>query len=84
MKSHEFDAVSFISGLAITILGVIFLIPETPSDIVSAVSRMGVWFWPILLLGIGLAIIVPVLLGGSKGAVEGTTGNEENQESEQK
>lgn len=82
MKSHNFDTVSFASGLIITIIGVIFLIPETPSDIVNAISRMGAWFWPILLLAIGLAIIVPVLLGTSKSAVEGPDSDEEDEKTE--
>ena len=80
MKTHSFDLVSFLSGLAITSIGIIFLIPDTPADIIGAISRLGAWFWPILLLAIGLAVIVPVLLGSSKSAVEGPGSDEEQQE----
>lgn len=62
MKTHGFDAVSFISGLVITVLGLAFLIPQTPVDIIDAVTGLGTWFWPALLLVIGIAVLVPVFL----------------------
>ncbi|HEX5696566.1 MAG TPA: hypothetical protein VFZ15_09270 [Acidimicrobiia bacterium] len=62
MKTHRFDPVSFISGLVITLLGLAFLIPQTPVDIVDAVTSLGTWFWPAVLLVVGIAILVPVFL----------------------
>jgi len=62
MKSHRFDPVSFISGLFITLLGLAFLIPQTPLDIVDAIAGIGSWFWPALLLVVGIAVLVPVFL----------------------
>jgi Na+-driven multidrug efflux pump len=62
MKSHSFDTISFVSGLIITALGLLFLIPNTPGDIIDALGNLGVWFWPILFLAIGLAVIIPVFI----------------------
>jgi hypothetical protein len=62
MKSHRLDAISFISGLVVTLLGLAFLIPQTPLDIIDVVTSLGSWFWPAVLLVVGVAILVPVLL----------------------
>ena len=62
MKTHRFDAVSFIAGLIFTAVGLLFLIPQTPEQLVDVVLNSGAWFWPILLVVIGLAVIVPALL----------------------
>jgi hypothetical protein len=62
MKSHRFDAISFISGLVVALVGLVFLVPQTPVDLIDAVTSLGAWFWPVLLLAIGLAILVPVFL----------------------
>jgi hypothetical protein len=62
MKTHRFDAISFFSGLVITLLGLVFLIPQTPVDIVSALTDLGSWFWPAVLLIIGIAVPIPVFL----------------------
>jgi hypothetical protein len=62
MKSHRFDAVSFIAGLIFTALGLLFLIPQTPDQLVDMIMNSGSWFWPILLVAIGLAVIIPALL----------------------
>jgi len=60
MKSHRFDPISFITGLVVTLLGLAFLIPRTPLDIVDAITSFGTWFWPAVLLLIGIAVLVPV------------------------
>ncbi len=62
MKSHRFDAISFISGLVVALVGLVFLVPQTPIDLIDAVTSLGAWFWPVLLLAIGIAILVPVFL----------------------
>jgi hypothetical protein len=60
MKTHRFDSVSFFSGVVITAIGLLFLLPDTPSDVIDAVTSVGNWFWPALLLAIGTAVLVPV------------------------
>lgn len=62
MKTHNFDAVSFIAGLAFTIIGLVFLIPQTPQEVIDVLLDSGAWFWPIALLLVGLAVIIPVLV----------------------
>lgn len=61
MKQHRFDPLSFISGLLITIIGLVYLIPANPADIIDLMRGLGAWFWPIVLVAIGLAIIVPLV-----------------------
>ena len=61
MKTHNFDGVSLFSGLIITGIGLIFLISNDPSDIVGTVGTLGTWFWPVLFVVIGVAILIPVL-----------------------
>jgi hypothetical protein len=68
MKSHKFDAISFISGLVAALVGLVFLVPQTPLDLIDAVTSLGAWFWPVLLLVIGVAILVPVFM--SRGDAE--------------
>ncbi len=62
MKSHRFDAISFISGLVVALVGLVFLVPQTPVDLIDAVTSLGAWFWPVLLLVIGIGILVPVFM----------------------
>lgn len=70
MKTHAFDTVSFIAGLAFTIVGLLFLIPETPEQIVDVLLNSGAWFWPIALLVVGIAVIIPVLMPKKQEAIE--------------
>ena len=67
MKPHKFDPISFISGLVITLLGLAFLIPQTPVDVIDAITSLGGWFWPAVLLIIGVAVLVPVFLPKQEG-----------------
>lgn len=62
MKTHRFDPISFVTGLVITLLGLAFLIPQTPVDVVDVLTDLGGWFWPVLLLAIGVAVLLPVVL----------------------
>lgn len=63
MKLHRFDPLSFIAGLLAIAIGLAFLIPEDPTDIVALLDDFGAWFWPVLLVVIGIAIIVPAAVG---------------------
>jgi hypothetical protein len=62
MKTHRFDGVSFFSGLIITAIGLVFLIAPEPGDIFDVLGGLGSWFWPVLLLAIGIAVLVPALV----------------------
>jgi hypothetical protein len=62
MKSHAFDAISFITGLVATSIGLLFLIPQDPGDVFELVGDIGTWFWPVVLVAIGLAILIPLFL----------------------
>jgi hypothetical protein len=66
MKRHSFDAISFFSGLVIAVIGLMFLIPNTPQELIDAITDLGSWFWPVILLAIGAAIVIPVLIPRSK------------------
>lgn len=66
MKTHRFDGISFFSGLVITLLGLVFLIPNAPTDIIDAIGRLGSWFWPILFVAVGIGILIPVLMPSKK------------------
>jgi hypothetical protein len=66
MKTHRFDPISFVAGLVITLIGLLFLIPNTPVDVVEAITHLGNWFWPLLLMVIGIAILVPVFIPKSE------------------
>ncbi len=46
MKTHKFDVVSFLSGLVVTGIGLLFLIPQDTSDVWSFLGDIGAWFWP--------------------------------------
>jgi hypothetical protein len=66
MKTHRFDPVSFISGLVVALLGLAFLIPQTPVDVIDLVTNLGGWFWPVVLVVIGVAVLLPVFLPKEK------------------
>lgn len=67
MKTHEFDGVSFFTGLILATLGLFYLIPRDVTDIVDLLISAGDWFWPVLLLAVGLAVIVPALMPSRRG-----------------
>jgi cytochrome b subunit of formate dehydrogenase len=61
MKQHKFDALSFVSGLVLTLGGLLFLIPTDMSNVFDTLWNLGTWFWPVIFLTVGLAILVPAL-----------------------
>ena len=74
MKTHNFDGVSFFSGLVITVIGLLFLIPNEPTDIFDAIGTLGSWFWPVLLLAVGIAVLIPVVIPSKRdGQIESET-----------
>lgn len=65
MKTHDFDAVSFFTGLAFAALGILFLVPREITNIVDLLVGAGSWFWPALFLAIGVAVLVPAIRGST-------------------
>lgn len=61
MKLHRFDALSFVAGLLITGLGLVFLVLPEPGDIIDLVTDFGSWFWPVVFIAIGVAVLTPLL-----------------------
>ncbi len=61
MKTHKFDGVSFVSGIVITAIGLIFLIPSAPTEIFDNLGNIGSWIWPVVFVSIGVAVLVPAL-----------------------
>jgi hypothetical protein len=66
MKTHRFDALSFITGLLIMATGLLFLFVDEPSDMFDLLLSLGGWFWPVLLMAIGLAVLIPLTMPKSK------------------
>lgn len=60
MKTHKFDILSFLSGLVMTMIGMLFLLPEEPSDVFAILGDIGNWFWPVLLVVVGVAVLAPL------------------------
>jgi hypothetical protein len=61
MKRHEFDSLSFISGLVITSIGLVFLLLAEVGDIVNLFSEVGSWFWPLVFIAAGIAVLAPAI-----------------------
>lgn len=61
MKRHTFDALSFISGLLIAGIGLAYLLPEEPADIIDTLGAMAAWFWPTVFVLIGFALLAPLV-----------------------
>lgn len=61
MKTHEFDVLSFLAGLFMTGLGLAFLVLPEIDDIVGLLTDAGSWFWPVLLIVAGIAVLTPAI-----------------------
>ena len=62
MKTHKFDTVSFLSGLVISAIGLIYLLTNNPGDIWNALTSVGSWFWPVVLVAVALAVLIPLMI----------------------
>lgn len=60
MKLHKFDSLSFIAGLVITLIGLAFLLLPEVVDIVDLLVGAGSWFWPVVLIAAGIAVLAPM------------------------
>ena len=70
MKTHEFDVLSFLTGLLITAIGLAFLLLPDLNDIIDVLTDAGSWFWPAVFIAVGVAVLAPL-------ATRGRTGEEE-------
>lgn len=61
MKTHRFDALSFLAGLVMTGIGLAFLLLPEIEDIVSVLTDAGAWFWPLVFVGVGIAVLAPLV-----------------------
>lgn len=61
MPRHNFDLLSFAFGLIYALLGLLFLIPATAFDLVPMISLSARWVLPLVVLGLGAAIVIPLL-----------------------
>lgn len=53
MRKHAFDATSFVLGLVVTGVAVIYLVAEVTDRSVD-----GAWVLPVALIGLGVAAVV--------------------------
>lgn len=64
MKRHRFDTLSFVSGVFITLIGLVFLLPAEASDLVDffgGFDDLTSWFWPLAFFAIAALVLVPLL-----------------------
>lgn len=61
MKTHDFDGVSFFAGLVLAAIGLLYLVPRDISSLIDVVVGAGSWFWPVLFLAVGVAVLVPAI-----------------------
>jgi cadmium resistance protein CadD (predicted permease) len=67
MKLHRFDALSFIFGVLIAAVGLVFLVMPDAGGIIDVVTDFGSWFWPTVFIAIGLGILAPLISRKSEG-----------------
>jgi hypothetical protein len=61
MKIHEFDPISFLAGLVIAGIGLTFLLLPDLGNIIDFFTDARAWLWPVVLIAIGVAILLPVV-----------------------
>lgn len=61
MKRHQLDPWSLISGIVLTGLGLLFLIPADPFDLTNGFRDLFGWAMPVIVVLVGLALIAPAL-----------------------
>lgn len=77
MKTHEFDVLSFLAGLFMTGLGLAFLVLPEIGDIVGLLTDVGSWFWPVLLIVAGIAVLAPAIArSNSRNSTAGEEGDD--------
>lgn len=61
MKRHTFDGLSFVTGLVFAAIGLAFLLISDLSNLVDVFTDAGSWFWPLVLVVTGIAVITPAV-----------------------
>lgn len=61
MKTHQFDGISFLTGVVFLAIGILYLVPRDAADMIDLVLGVGNWFWPVLFLAVGAAVLIPAL-----------------------
>jgi hypothetical protein len=61
MKTHSFDGLSFFAGLVITGIGLGFLLVPDVFELVDLFTDAGSWFWAVVLIALGIAVIAPAI-----------------------
>lgn len=61
MRRHPFDTLSFLGGLVMTGIGLAFLLLPDVGEIVDFLTDAGSWFWPVVFIAIGVAILAPLV-----------------------
>ncbi len=60
MERHRFDPVSFVFGAVFVALAAAVALPGDPWEFVFDGFTLG-WVWPVLLIAVGAALLVPGL-----------------------
>jgi hypothetical protein len=60
VKTHKFDSISFLAGLVITGMGLAFLLLPEVDDIIGLLTDAGSWFWPVMFIAVGIAVLAPL------------------------
>lgn len=76
MKTHRFDTLSFLVGLVITGIGLTFLLIPEIDGIVDFLTNAGTWFWPVLFIAIGIAVLAPLVSPGGADQKNNATARE--------
>lgn len=63
MKTHRFDSISFLAGLLMTLIGLVFLLFPRFGDVIDVITDAGSWFWPAVFIAVGIAILAPMAMG---------------------
>ncbi len=79
MKTHKFDVLSFFAGLFMTGLGLTFLLLPEIDDIVGVLTDAGAWFWPVILIVAGIAVLAPAIVRSNSHARNADAADEEGE-----
>lgn len=60
MKTHRFDPISFIFGVAFLALAAVIALPTEPWDVFFSGITFG-WIWPTVVILTGIALLVPTI-----------------------
>jgi len=72
MRIHKFDGLSFLAGLVITAIGLLFLLSPDAGGIIDVLTDGGSWFWPVVFIAVGVAVLAPLAAGRGETVTENT------------